>query len=60
VIADAVFDLATLVAKKIAEETGADKAKTYEIAIEVAKAWVAKERQAVTEARARAKARVKS
>jgi hypothetical protein len=52
-------ELATLIADKIAKETGLDKAKTYEMAIGVAREWVSAERKAVTEARAKAVKRVR-
>lgn len=56
---DGAFKLATMVAEAIAKETGADKAVSYEVAIKVARSYVAAERRAVTDARERAKARVK-
>ena len=53
-IADAIFGLVDKIVDKIVEETGADRAVTYEAAMTVATEWVAAERQAVTDARARA------
>ena len=58
-LADGAFRLATLVAEEISKKTGADKFVTYEVALATAKKWVAAERAAVTDARARAVARVK-
>ena len=58
-LADGAFKLATLVADEISKKTGVSKAITYPIALEVAKAHVEAERAAVTDARARAVARVK-
>jgi hypothetical protein len=55
---EAVFAVAGLIAKKISEETGAAESITYPIAIDVATKYVAAERQAVNDARARAKKRV--
>lgn len=58
-LAEGAFKLATMVADAISEKTGASKAITYPLAIEAAKVYVAAERRAVTDARAKAKARVK-
>lgn len=58
-LADGAFALASKVAEAISKKTGVDKAITYPVAIEAAKQWVAAERRAVTDARAKAKARVK-
>jgi hypothetical protein len=56
---EGAFDLAGKVATEIAKKTGADEKVSKEVAVTVAKAWVAQMKADVTAARERARKRVK-